>query len=418
MRDDVVRCFAAGIAAADPAQATRKALARADVKPRFTRLVAVGKAALPMAHAADTLLRTGSSAWDRAVVVPPAGAPIIPAWLPVVPGEHPLPGPASVTAADAVGRAVEGLSAADTVLLLLSGGATSLMAAPVPGVSPHSLGRIFADVLASGLDIHEANIIRKRFLRWGGGRLAAVLGNAACLTLAISDVIGDQPASIGSGPVTADPATAADVARLSAHSGIRLPDDARHLLDDVTAHPERETPKPDDSCFRNVQHHIIASNRDAVAGAAHAAAGAGWAITSSPEPLQGDAAATGGEIARRLLTMRDGRRHALILGGETTVTIRSGAGLGGRSHELALAAAHELEGMDRVLLLAAGTDGRDGTTGSAGAIVDGASWQVMSGAADALARHDSGSVLGRAGLALHTGLTGTNVMDVVIGLCW
>jgi glycerate-2-kinase len=291
-------------------------------------------------------------------------------------------------------------------------------------------------LLESGLDIHAMNAVRRRFTRWGGGRLALALAGRAVDVLAISDVPGDDPATIGSGPCAADPLTPADVARLLQDADLlgRLPPAIAGMLRDA---PDAVvTTTPGHAALARVRTRIIASNGDAVRGAAARARELGWETRIVSEPLTGPAAAAGARVAAALL-LGGGTGEAspaaprcLIAGGETTVALGDAAGCGGsaapaggRCQELALAAARVLAGAGTgggTALLAAGTDGRDGPTDAAGAVVDGHTWHAVRAAgrdpAADLVCHESYAALGATGALLRTGPTGTNVMDVVIGV--
>jgi glycerate-2-kinase len=252
----------------------------------------------------------------------------------------------------------------------------------------------------------------------------------------VSDVIGDDLASIGSGPCVPDPTTAAEVRGLLQESKLwdRVPHAARRLITAVERGEMAETPKPGDQAFARVSVELIASNRLALEAAAKRAAELGLAPVIAETPLAGEASAAGASVAALLLQHcgrgkipqpeggAPGALGCLIWGGETTVTLGQSAGLGGRCQELALAAARVLAGAEPgVGLLAAGTDGRDGPTDAAGAIVDGDTWHAIRRAGRDperdLAAHDAYRALDAADALLRPGLTGTNVMDVVIGIC-
>jgi glycerate 2-kinase len=346
-------------------------------------------------------------------------------------GDHPEPGQRSLAAAAALERTIRRVGRTDEVWLLLSGGTSSLIAAPEAGLTPAELTSIYSLLLGSGLDITAMNRIRKRFSRWGGGKLARALAPAKIRGYVISDVIGDDLASIGSGPCVPDPTTAREVREQLEQAGIwrRLPESARSLVLSVESGNRPETPKPGEDVFTDVSLEVIASNRLALEAAARRARELGVAPVVSDTPLSGEAATAGAVLARRLLhrctqsDIQPETRVCLIWGGETTVSLGDqSAGLGGRCQELALAAARDLRGASEgVALLAAGTDGRDGPTDAAGAIVDGRTWQAIEGSgrnpAHDLAGHNAYPALAAAGALLRTGLTGTNVMDVVIGCC-
>ncbi|HET9604352.1 MAG TPA: DUF4147 domain-containing protein [Gemmatimonadales bacterium] len=413
--EDAVVCFASALRAVAPGPAVERALA--GVGPaRFTHLLALGKAAIPMAEAASRWQVARGDAWRASVAVAPEGSTSAGSGLSIVHGDHPVPGQHSARAAGAIGAFAEGMTADDHVLVLLSGGTSSLAGAPVAGVSLESLQAIFRMLLASGLDIHEANTVRKRFLRWGGGRLAAALAPAHIHVLAISDVPRDEPATIGSGPVSPDDSTPADVTALLAAHELDLPRDAAAALTAMSRGDAPGMPGRDAPCFRRVTFQVIASNATALEAAAAMARSLGYSTALEPDGLHGDAREVGKELAQRLRAQPPGQRCALIMGGETTVTLGRSAGTGGRNQELALAAAKGLDGAAHVALLAAGTDGKDGNSALAGGLVDGDTWKRIPDGAAQLRTHESSAALASAGAALYTGLTGTNVMDVVIGL--
>jgi hydroxypyruvate reductase len=261
-----------------------------------------------------------------------------------------------------------------------------------------------------------------------------VLAPALVRVFVVSDVIGDDLASIGSGPCVPDRTTAAEVRAQLAAAGLwdRLPAAARRLVSAAESGETPETPKPGDRAFARVTLELVASNRLALEAAAERAAALGLTPVVADAPLAGEAGAMGAGLAatllqdcarRRIPQPNSGGRPCLIWGGETTVTLGSSpTGLGGRCQELALAAARAMEGAaPGIALLAAGTDGRDGPTDAAGAIVDGTTWRAVAAAgrdpARDLAAHDAYHALDAAGALLRPGLTGTNVMDVVIGVC-
>jgi hydroxypyruvate reductase len=415
-------------AAVNPGPALARRLAALPDGPAPS-ILALGKAALPMAQAAvETLARRGAEP-AGGLIVPPAAAPSPHASLSIMPGDHPEPGAGSLAAATALAEAAARASKGGEVWVLLSGGTTSLLGAPVEGITPAELKQIYGLLLGSGLDIGAMNRIRKRFSRWGGGRLALALAPAPVRVYVVSDVIGDDFAAIGSGPCVPDPTTAGEVRDLLERSGLwdRIPESARRQVRDASEGTKAETPKPGDPAFARVTLELIASNGLALEAAAKRAAELGLVPVVEGTPLAGEASAAGTSVAATLLQDRAGgsnpQRRCRIWGGETTVTLGdSPTGLGGRCQELALAAARALAGAPgSIALLAAGTDGRDGPTDAAGAIVDGRTWSAITAAgrdpARDLAVHDAYRALDAAGVLLRPGLTGTNVMDVVIGIC-
>jgi hydroxypyruvate reductase len=421
------------VEAVAPGPALLDALARVEL-PRSRRvwLFALGKAAHAMAHAAVEWLRAQGVAPVGGVIVAPTAAVPPHASLALAVGDHPLPGPRSFAAAAKVGELAARVEPEDEAWVLLSGGATALAAGPESAVKPDELVELFALLHDAGLDIGRMNAIRKRFLRWGAGRLTTALAPARIRNFIVSDVIGDDLATIASGPCVPDASTAGEVRALLLEHELwdRLPLSLRRYLTSVERDASGETPKPGDPVFADVDRRIIASNRTALEAARRRAAEYGLDARIVSTSLSGTAADAGRRIAvaalARGLTPPRGPAESLcfLWGGETTVPVGHDAGVGGRSQELALAAARELAlarpGSDAVSILAAGTDGRDGPTDAAGAIVTADSWDRIRAAGidpeRALAEHDAYRALDAAGALLRTGLTGTNVMDVVITL--
>lgn len=422
LREQLVELYLTGVAAAAPGPALAGVLGRVapSVDANRVWIFALGKAARPMAGTALAHLGgLGVGPAGGVVVVPgPGAAPV--GGLATVEGDHPFPGAASMAAAEAIGELTRQMGAGDEAWVLLSGGATSLAAAPVEGLAAGDLQDLYRSLLSSGLDISEMNSIRKRFSRWGAGRLAVALQPARVRTFIVSDVVGDDLAAIGSGPCVPDPLLASDVRTLMESNGLdRLAPPAilAHLRR-VERDPSLETPKPGHPAFGTCEVHIVAGNRLSLEAIARRAEQLGWRPDVLDKPLSGEAANTGRELAAGLQEAPLGT--CLIAGGETVVRIHPGnTGIGGRSQELALAAAEVLAG-GAAALLAAGTDGRDGPTEAAGAAVDGATWSRIKNAgrdpSNDLGGHNSNPALEAAGALVVTGLTGTNVMDVVIGL--
>jgi glycerate 2-kinase len=422
--------YATATAAAAPGPALSTRLDRLDLNSAArVWILALGKASVPMAQAAIDCLRSRGLVPAGGLVVAPAESPSPHPRLHSVPGDHPEPGPRSFAAADSLATVAAQVEPDDEVWVLLSGGTTSLIGAPEPGLSTGDLTRLYALLLGSGLDITAMNRIRKRFSRWGGGKLARALAPARVLVYIVSDVIGDDLASIGSGPCVPDPTTASEVRELLERAELwsRLPEPARILVASTEAGKTAETPKPGDQAFARVTLELVVSNKLALEAAARRAAELGLTPEIVESPIAGEASAAGASVAAKLLynCARNSipQPRCIIWGGETTVTLgENPTGLGGRSQELALAAARSLEGAPAgMALLAAGTDGRDGPTDAAGAIVDGQTWSaIVKRERDPdrdLATHDAYHALDAAGVLLRPGLTGTNVMDIVIGVC-
>jgi hydroxypyruvate reductase len=420
------RLFDTAVAAADPYDATCAALVtRLATRTDDGRgwIVALGKASVRMAEAA----RRAASDTDLELaggIVVGADAATADSPLEFTVGDHPIPGARSLRAAQRLGALTQAVLPDDHVLLLISGGTTSLVAAPCDGMAPISLSTLFGTLLGAGgdVDINVMNTVRRRFLQWGGGRLAAAVAPARVHQVLLSDVVGDDPASIGSGPAVPDPATAGDVLSVLQANQLTERIDAQCVgyLREVASGTRPETPKPGDDVFRRVDPPIVLGRTMLHNGIERAVRTTGITLYVHEEPLEGEARVTGVALARGLA--QSGGAGVHCWSGETIVTLDATSGRGGRCQELSLAAALELErlGDSRVTLLAAGTDGRDGPTDAAGAIVDSTVPALArargTDAIDALARHDSHAALDAADALLKTGHTGTNVADVVIAL--
>lgn len=433
----LVQLYWAAVRAVAPGPALTAALEHIsnEMGQRRISIIAIGKAANPMAIAAVDFMRNHKLEPAGGVIVAPRQLSSPHPRIHFVTGDHPLPGTHSLAAAHAVASAARHVKPEDEVWVLLSGGATSLMAAPEGAIKPDEMMQLFDLLLGSGLDIATMNLIRKRFTRWSAGRLAAVLKPALVRNFIISDVIGDDLAAIGSGPCSPDASTAGEIRTLlqSAKLWERIPNAMRQYLAAVERDDSLETPKAGDDAFANVERRIVASNRVALEAAATRAKELGYEPRILSTTLAGEASSVGKRLASTLvsycgsgvtpLTNRP-VQNCLLWGGETTVTLGEGTGTGGRCQELALAAARELamaKSARGATLLACGTDGRDGPTDAAGAIVDKETWATINragrNAERDLAAHDSHPSLDAAGALLRTDLTATNVMDVVIGVC-
>jgi len=347
-------------------------------------------------------------------------------------GDHPIPGRSSFAAAAKIGEATLGRRGSDVAIVLMSGGSSSLIGAPLRGMNEADLTLLYELLLESGLDIASTNTVRKRFSRWSAGRLALALAPAATHCLAISDVAGDDLGIIGSGPCVPDETTVKDVTAVLQRANLlsRIPQTHREYLVAVARGTIPETPTKSHPAFAHVSAKVIGNNDLAVEGAAVFARERAIAADVAPTRLTGEAARAGESVARTLLAARaDGSApRCMIWGGETTVTISASAGAspsgGGRCQELALAASRVLhdagERAAGIVILAAGTDGRDGATEAAGAIVDSTTWTAIAAAgrdpSQSLAAHESHGALRAANALIPRRSTGTNVNDIVIGL--
>jgi len=400
-RQTLLEIFQAALDAVNGRRCVATALASRRL-PSPVYLIAIGKAACPMARGA--LDAIGSEIRDALIVTKYGYAEPLP-W-PVLEAGHPVPDANSLAAGAALQRFIETMPSTATVLVLFSGGASALAEQLPPGADLDTLKRVNEWLLASGRDIVAMNRVRKRISLIKGGRLAHRLSPRRVLCLAISDVPNDDPRFIGSGPLVADDT-------IEREPIDDAPAVVRDALLGVTA-----PPRADDSCFANIEFEIIARLADAKNAAAAAALARGLRATVHSELVAGDAVAAGKELARALLAADPGVLQ--VWGGESTVRLPPTPGRGGRAQHLALAAAQVLAGHDDVLLLAAGTDGSDGPTSDAGALVDGHTIERGTHAGlnvdAALANADAGSFLEASGDLVQTGPTGTNVMDLMLGL--
>lgn len=420
LRHDAIAIYDAAVDGVEPRRALTRALATTP-PPERVRILAAGKAAYAMAAAAlQHLDRLEVPVSGGVVITPDPGSPPDPR-LRRVEGDHPLAGPRSAAAAEALAEAIRPADAREETWVLLSGGATSLLGAPVDGMSAVEYRVLMETLGRAGLPIGELNRIRKRFSRWGAGRLARALHPGRTRVFAMSDVPGDSPEDIGSGPCAPDPSTAAQIIDRLREARADIPAVAFRWLERVVRGDLPETPKPGDAVFDAVSTRIVGSNAVARQQAAVRARALGYAVVVADDLLTGDAAAAGRHVADIAAGLPPG--SAWIGGGETTVALGVDHGDGGRCQELALAAARALaarSGRVPVVVLAAGTDGRDGPTDAAGALVHGTTWADIAAAGidpeRALARHDAYPALRAAGALLRPGLTGTNVMDVVIAV--
>jgi glycerate-2-kinase len=431
LRADAHACLTAGLAAVEPARLVGRALAReGDVlvlgMPHGgelarhrgpVRIVGAGKAAAGMARAAAAIV--GDALDAGAVVVPGGSASDAGPAVRVLAGSHPVPDATSVAATAEILALASGAGADTLVLALVSGGASALLCAPADGLGLVDKRAVTRALLDAGADIAAFNTVRKHCSRVKGGGLArAAAGAAGCWTLVLSDVVGDDPATIASGPTVGDPTTFADALAALERYGIAPPPAVAERLRRGAAGEIAETPKPGDPLFARAHTRLVGRNADALAAVAEEARRRGYTVVFEPEPLAGDAAEVGARLAAALLAAPGSGPVALVAGGETTVRARAG-GIGGRSQHLALAAAVVLHG-ERAALLAAGTDGVDGPTTAAGGCVDGETIARARAAgidvAAALAATDSHHALAATGDLVVTGPTGTNVADVVVAL--
>jgi glycerate 2-kinase (EC 2.7.1.-) len=400
--------FMAAVAAADSRQIIA---AHLPPSPRGrTVVVGAGKAAAAMAQA----LEAHWSGPLSGVVVTRYGHRVPTRCIEVLEAAHPVPDEASARAAQRIRQAVSGLSAEDLVICLISGGGSALMVAPVPGLTLADKQAMNRALLKSGATIQEMNIVRKHLSTLKGGQLTALCRPAAVVSLLISDVPGDDPAVIASGPTVPDPTTCADACAIVEKYGLHGHEAAYAYLKQG-----HETPKPDDAIFSRSTLRMVATPQMSLEAAAAVARQHGITPLILGDSLEGEAR----EVALLMAGMaRQVLRHGqpvqrpcvLLSGGETTVTVR-GTGRGGRNAEFLLALAHALRGESGVFALAGDTDGVDGTEDNAGAWVTPDTWlraqQLGLKTADFLANNDGYGFFSALGDLLITGPTLTNVND-------
>lgn len=346
----------------------------------------------------------------------------------VMVGAHPLPDATSVAAGQAALAFVKRAGAGELVLLLLSGGASALMAAPAPGIAIADKVALSAALMRAGASIGELNTVRKHLsLVKGGGLLRALSEDATMLSLILSDVPGNDLATIGSGPAVADPTTFGDAIAVLKRRKLwgKTPEAVRDRFERGAAHEIGETMKRDDAALRRSHSVVIGDNQTALDGAMAAARAVGYAVAQWGD-LSGPAERVCRDLATRLTELDHGgighERTCVIAGGEPQVTV-SGSGMGGRAQHCALMLSIELAQrapQRQICALFAGTDGIDGPTDAAGAIVTSTTvrraLEARFDPPGVLARNDSYSLFQGLGDLIITGPSGTNVTDIFVGL--
>ena len=390
------------------------------------RVAGVGKAAMAMAGVLES--RVGDRIDDGVAVVPegyPGQYPISlpePERIGVLEGGHPLPTERSVRAGRRLREHAEALDAGDLLLVAVSGGGTALSSLPVPSVDVADLRTTYQGLLTAGVPITPANVVRKHLTQVGGGQLAQAAHPAHVGALVVSDVVGDDLATIASGPTAPDPTTYQDAMRVLYRHELwhSVPESVREHLAAGARERHPETPGPGAPCFETTQTRLLGTNDTAVAAARAAAEELGYTVRAVTPGVEGEARRVGQSQAETLLDADPSEPTCWLWGGETTVTV-TGDGHGGRNQELALGATLALEDAPHpIVLLSGGTDGIDGPTDAAGA------WATPETARAARAagcnpqahldRNDAYPLFDAVGQLLRPGATHTNVMDVQVGL--
>ncbi len=403
IRDELLRMYQAALTRVSGFDAVRRYLEAQPLQGNY-HLIAIGKAAASMALGA---LASSDDVIKAGLVITKHGH--LDARLNKYPhlrrleSDHPVPGEDTLKAGTELLGFIGQAPADAQFLFLISGGASSLAEVLAEGMDLEGLRKLTDALLAGGLSITKMNQVRRSISRIKGGHLAAYLNGRKAICLLISDVPGDDPAVIGSGPLV----NVQSEANLSS-----LPENVTRLLGKTKLIP---APRPD--AFKAITIEIIAKLEDAKQAAAAEAERLDYNAIVHPEFLEDDAEQAARSLTKKLI---EGPAGVHIWGGETAVILPANPGRGGRNQHLALAAALELKGKDGHYQLAAGTDGTDGPTEDAGALVDG--YTIARGerhgldAEDCLHRADGGTFLEASGDLIRTGPTGTNVMDLVIGL--
>ena len=436
-REPLLRYFRAAVAAVEPARLVSSALrverdslvllapgkrAMASLKElRRIHLVGGGKAGRAMGEAALSVL---GNLVASGVLAVPRGAEGTSGPVRFLGAGHPLPDIWSLAAAREILAILEHAGEGDLVIALVSGGGSAMISSPVPGVTAEEKAEVSRQLLAAGADIASFNAVRKHLSEVKGGLLARAAQPATVWALLLSDVPGDDPSVIASGPFSPDPTTYADAVGILLRHGLlyAVPAAVRQRLVAGVLGKIPETPKPGDPVFERVTCAIVGSNQVAMEAAARAAKAEGAQTVLLPGFLRGEARecarAFCGRLREAAATLAPGRTVVLVAGGETTVNVR-GNGKGGRSQEFALASALELTGQEGMAVLAVGTDGIDGPTDAAGAFADGATVARASALGLSPGAHmknnDAYPFFRALDDLIVTGPTGTNVTDLAIG---
>lgn len=348
-------------------------------------------------------------------------------YIKVYEAAHPIPDENSVRAAEEIVKLLRSADEHTLVICLVSGGGSALFVSPYDGVTLAEKQRVTDLLMKAGADITELNAVRKHLSTVKGGRLAEIASPAAIVTLMISDVVGDKLDVIASGPTVPDTSNFNDALNAINKYGLadKVPASVMEVITSGTAGKVPETPKKGSHVFNRVSNIIIGSNRKALDAAVRSARALGYNTEILSSRLVGDAHSAAKWLAQKAVGAKEAKERirkgpvCLISGGETTVTVK-GKGKGGRNTELALVFAMEIDGIEGMTMLSAGTDGTDGPTDAAGAVVDGETIQkAVSAGLDPvsyLKDNDSYNFFKKLGTLIVTGPTGTNVMDIQITL--
>jgi len=420
----VLEILEEGLRSADPYSSTFETLL--SLAPEFSKyrrkiVIGFGKASYRMALASERVL---GEIWAGGIIVPKGSVTTNElVKIRIFEGTHPVPSQINVEATREVLSLLSQLAEDDLVICLISGGGSALFVQPY-GVSLSEKQEVTRLLLSCGANIHEINCVRKHLSAVKGGNLARLIYPASGISLILSDVVGDDIDTIASGPTSPDKTSFRDAWNILEKYGL-LDKVPKNVLDHIRMGIDGkipETPKADDPVFKKIRNIIVANNMRALSAMAEKAKTLGLKPMIITSYLEGEAREVGkviGSIARQILQYKNpiAPPCALFFGGETTVTVR-GKGVGGRNQELALSVAIGLKGASNVIFASLGSDGIDGNSDAAGAIVDG---ETLKEAEEAglspfayLENNDSNSFFERLKTAIHTGLTGTNVNDLAV----
>jgi len=424
LRESARSIFDAALAAGDVRPLVTRALAEV-AKPAHGRVLVVGAGKASGAMAAAVEAAWGDRITDGVVAVKD-GYTVPTRHVRLLEAGHPVPDERGAAAARQIRALAQSAADDDVVLVLVSGGGSALTPAPVPPITLGDKQAMTRLLLTAGATINQLNAIRKHCSLLKGGQLARAAAPARVEALLLSDVVGDPLDVIASGPTTPDASTFAEALDILDRLALRerAPRSIVQRLEQGVRGELPETPKPGDPLFARVRNTVIGNNALVVEAAAARAREIGFTPHVLTRSLEGEARDMARQFVQMARAIRAGRGPVappacVIAGGETTVTVR-GQGKGGRCQEFALAAALDMEGLPDVVMLAAGTDGTDGPTEAAGAVVDGesAARARARGAAPAasLAENDSHDLLAGIGDLVTTGPTNTNVLDLYLAL--
>ncbi len=387
-------------------------------------IVGCGKAVWPMSLAIEKI---AGEKIDRGLAVTKYNyvSTPYPSAIEIREASHPFPDQSGYDATAQTIKILESSGKDDLLIALISGGGSSLWALPVLPVSLEEFRETTRELIGCGAEIKEINCVRKHLSAISGGFAAIKAHPAKVIVLVISDVIGDHLDTIGSGPFFPDETTFEDALRVLKKYDLygKIPATVKTYLEQGYLGLQPETPKRDSIYFNNIFHKIIASNKSALDAAKRCAEELGFFTVVIEEPTCGEAREAACIFCDKVKEIRQRanlEKLCIIAGGETTVTMGSESGVGGRNQEFALAAALEIEGMEEITILSCGTDGTDGPTDANGAIVDGNTAELCMKAGlyltEALKKHDSYTLFSNSGNLVKTAPTYTNVMDLQIAI--